>query len=202
MTRSSTNISPEELVEMFFKMVEPTDSPKSFASLRYIKGMTEPLTRVLSKQTIVYPTTTVPGLEVSTFTGFSDKQRTKNSLCQMFVVLHWRNGRAFKTRKKGHFWNVKIETKGWRMTKAPSPEFWKAWRVSSQYLEFPAFSRIVVRETCAFHRCGGELGIGLRTPTWRDIAKDIDRTARKWQLTLAQGPELEDYSASQQLSFA
>lgn len=103
MTRSSTNISPEELVEMFFKMVEPTDSPKSFASLRYIKGMTEPLTRVLSKQTIVYPTTTVPSLEVSTFAGFSDKQRTKNSLCQMFVVLHWRNGRAFKTRKKGHF---------------------------------------------------------------------------------------------------
>ena len=84
----------------------------------------------------------------------------------MFVV--------FKTRKKGHFWNVKIATKGWRMTGAPSPEFWKAWRVSSQYLEFPAFSRIVVRETCAFHRCGGELGMRLRTPTWRDIAKDCE----------------------------
>ena len=33
-TRSSTtNVSPEELVGMFFKMVEPTESRKSFASL-------------------------------------------------------------------------------------------------------------------------------------------------------------------------
>lgn len=55
MTRSSTNISPGELVEMFFKMVELPDSPKSFASLRYIKGMPEPLTRALSKQTIATP---------------------------------------------------------------------------------------------------------------------------------------------------
>ena len=88
---------------MFFKMVEPSDSPKSFASLRYIKGMPEPLTRALSKQTIVHPTTTVPGLEVSTFARFSDKRRTKNSLYQIFVVLHWRNGRAFQTRKKRTF---------------------------------------------------------------------------------------------------
>ena len=34
---------------MFFKMVEPTESRKSFASLPYIKGVTEPLTRVLKK---------------------------------------------------------------------------------------------------------------------------------------------------------
>ena len=100
MTRSSTNISPRELVEMFFKIVEPPDSPKSFASLRYIKGMPEPLTRALCKQTIVHPITTVPGLEVSTFARFSDKRRTKNSLYQIFVVLHWRDGRAFQTRKK------------------------------------------------------------------------------------------------------
>ncbi|XP_068704130.1 uncharacterized protein [Montipora foliosa] len=49
-TRSSTtNIPPEELVGMFFEMVEPTEPRKSFASLPYIKGVTEPLTRVLKK---------------------------------------------------------------------------------------------------------------------------------------------------------
>ena len=47
-TRSSTTIvSPEELVGLFFKMVEPTEPRKSFASFPYIKGVTEPLTRVL-----------------------------------------------------------------------------------------------------------------------------------------------------------
>ena len=40
---------PQELVGMFFKMVEPTESRKSFACLPYIKGVTEPLTRVLKK---------------------------------------------------------------------------------------------------------------------------------------------------------
>ena len=52
-TRSSTtNVSPEELVGMFFKMVEPTESRKSFASLPYIKGVTEPLTRALKKHDV------------------------------------------------------------------------------------------------------------------------------------------------------
>ena len=45
-------VSPEELVGMFFKMVEPTESRKSFASLPYIKGVTEPLTRVLKKHDV------------------------------------------------------------------------------------------------------------------------------------------------------
>ena len=49
-TRSlTTNVSPEELVGMFFKMVEPTESHKSFASLPYIKGITEPLIGILKK---------------------------------------------------------------------------------------------------------------------------------------------------------
>ena len=42
-TRSlTTNVSPEELVGMFFKMVERTESRKTFASLSYIKGLTAP----------------------------------------------------------------------------------------------------------------------------------------------------------------
>ena len=52
-TRSSaTNVSPEELVGMFFKMVQPTESRKSFASLPYIKEVTEPLTHVLKKHDV------------------------------------------------------------------------------------------------------------------------------------------------------
>ena len=52
-TRSlTTNVSPEELVGMFFKMVEPTESRKSFASLPYIKGVTEPFACILKKHDI------------------------------------------------------------------------------------------------------------------------------------------------------
>ena len=52
-TRSSTtNVSPEEPVGMFFNMVEPTESRKSLASLPYIKGVTEPLTRILKKHDV------------------------------------------------------------------------------------------------------------------------------------------------------
>ena len=37
---------------MFFKLVDPTMSRNSFASLPYIKGVTEPLTCVLKKHEI------------------------------------------------------------------------------------------------------------------------------------------------------
>jgi len=46
---------------MFFKMVESTESRKSFASLPYIKGVTEPLTRALKQHdvTVAYNFTTL-----------------------------------------------------------------------------------------------------------------------------------------------
>ena len=37
---------------MLFKMVQPTESRKSFASLPYIKEVTEPLTHVLKKHDV------------------------------------------------------------------------------------------------------------------------------------------------------
>ena len=46
------NLPPEELVGMFLKLVEPSESHKSFMSLLYIKGVTEPLSHVLKKHDI------------------------------------------------------------------------------------------------------------------------------------------------------
>ena len=43
-----------KLLECFSKMVEPTESCKSSASLPYIKGVTEPLTRVLKKHHVTF----------------------------------------------------------------------------------------------------------------------------------------------------
>ena len=44
--------SPEELVGMFFKWTDPPDSQNGFAVLSYIKGVTEPLTRILNNNGI------------------------------------------------------------------------------------------------------------------------------------------------------
>ena len=43
--------TPEELVGMFFKWAEPTNR-RNFAVLLYIKGITEPLTRILKDHDI------------------------------------------------------------------------------------------------------------------------------------------------------
>ena len=65
----------------------------------------------ICKQSIDHPTATVPGPEVSTFPGFGDKRHVQNFLCQLFVVLQWRNlnGQFFNTK------NVKTVTKGFRI---------------------------------------------------------------------------------------
>ncbi|KAL9981322.1 hypothetical protein ACROYT_G010010 [Oculina patagonica] len=80
-TQPSPNLPPEELVGMFFNLVKPPESRKSFVSLPYIKGVTEPLTCVLKKKKPRYFghkqaddhfTTTVPCPEVSSCSGFTN----------------------------------------------------------------------------------------------------------------------------------
>ena len=119
-TRSSTtNVSPEELVGMFFKMVEPNESRKSFASLPYIRGVTEPLTRVLKEHDVTVvnkPFTTLqqqfpapkfrPSMESQTNVVYKIPC-TNCSWCYIGET-----GRAFNTRKKEHLRNTKIAAKG------------------------------------------------------------------------------------------
>ena len=79
----------------------------------------------------------------------------------------------------------------------------KSLRVSAQYPQFTAFSRIVVRETCAFPRWGGELGKRLVHFIMAGHGgRYCEKSAGKWQLALAQGPELKSPSASRQISSA
>ncbi|KAL9982212.1 hypothetical protein ACROYT_G011025 [Oculina patagonica] len=121
-TRPSTVLSPEELVGTFFKMVEAPESHKSFASLPYIKGVTEPLTRVLKKHDITVvnkPLTTLqqqfpapkfrPSLESQTNVVY----KIPCSECSWCYIGE--TGRAFNTRKKEHLRNVKTAAKGSRI---------------------------------------------------------------------------------------
>ena len=73
-TRSSTNVPPKELV---FKMVEPTEPRKSFASLPYIKGVTEPLTHVLKKHDVTFVSVTSLGRPIrpALISGFRSMKR-------------------------------------------------------------------------------------------------------------------------------
>ena len=107
---------------MFFEMVEPTESRKSFASLPYIKGLTEPLTRVLKKHDVTVvnkPFTTlqqqfpVPKFRPSMESQTDVVYKIPGTNCSWCYIGE--TSRAFNTRKKEHLRNTKTAAKGSRI---------------------------------------------------------------------------------------
>ncbi|XP_078377838.1 uncharacterized protein LOC144660988, partial [Oculina patagonica] len=91
--------SPEELVGMFFSWADPMNS-QSFAVLPYIKGITEPLTRILKSHDIRDPsnqqtnqdtTIRVPCPQVSTSGRRPVQCCLQNPLCVLSLELHRRD---------------------------------------------------------------------------------------------------------------
>ena len=76
--------TPEELVGMFFKCVDPPPT-RGFATLPYIKGLTKPLMRLLKKQEIQVTNKPLKTLQQE---FLAPKFRPENSLHHMFVELH------------------------------------------------------------------------------------------------------------------
>jgi len=119
-TQPSPNLPPEELVRMFFNLVEPSESRKSFASLPYVKGVTEPLTRVLKKHDISVinkPMTTLQQQQFPApkFRPAPDSQTNvgyKIPCADCSWCYIGETGRAFNTRRKEHIRNIKTAAKG------------------------------------------------------------------------------------------
>ena len=105
-------------------MVEPTESLTSFASLPYIKGVTEPLTRVLKNHDV-----TVVNKPFATLQQQFPAPKFRPSMESQTNVVYkipctncsWRytgeTGRAFNTQKKEHLRNTKTAAKGARIAK-------------------------------------------------------------------------------------
>ena len=111
--------SPEELVGMFFKWADPSDSYRDFAVLPYINGLTEPLARLLRNNGILATSRPLKTLQQE---FVSPKSRPPADL-QTNVVYKipcadcpWNyigeTGRCLQTRKKEHIRNTKTYKKG------------------------------------------------------------------------------------------
>ena len=116
---SPTVPPPEELVSLFFKWVDPSDTYKGFACLPYISGLTEPLTRLLRKNEIRVVNKPFKTLQQE----FPSPKFRQPSHLQSNVVYKipckdcpWNyigeTGRCFQTRKKEHQRNFKNYAKG------------------------------------------------------------------------------------------
>ena len=104
---------------MFFNMVEPTESRKSFASLPYIKGVTEPLTRVLKNHDVTVVNKPFTALQQQfPAPKFRPSMESQTNVVYKIPCTNcsWcyigETGRAFNIRKKEHLRNTKIAAKG------------------------------------------------------------------------------------------
>lgn len=115
----STVPPPEELVSMFFKWADPSNTYQGFACLPYISGLTEPLTRLLRKNDIRVVNKPLKTLQQE----FPSPKFRQPSDFQCNVVYKipckdcpWNyigeTGRCFQTRKKEHQRNLKNYSNG------------------------------------------------------------------------------------------
>ena len=114
MQSAHTIPSPEELVGMFFKNVDlPDTMQRNYATLPYIKGITQQLTRTLRQYDLTVttkPLTTLQQLFSSPkYRVKPEKQTTviyKSPCSECSWSYIGETGRSFETRKKEHIRNV------------------------------------------------------------------------------------------------
>ncbi|XP_078367676.1 uncharacterized protein LOC144651609 [Oculina patagonica] len=115
--------SPEELVGMFFSWADPMNS-QSFAVLPYIKGITEPLTRILKSHDIRVTNKPIKTLQqefpVPKFRPRVDDQcnvvyKIPCASCPWSYIGETK--RSFSTRRKEHIRNTKQCAKGSNVAK-------------------------------------------------------------------------------------
>ena len=106
-----TTPSPEELVGMFFKWADPSNSDSGFAVLPYIKGLTEPLSRLLRNNGIRTTSRPLKTLQQEFVSPKSrppvDQQTIKcclqDSVCRLSVELYWRDWKVLKNKSEGTY---------------------------------------------------------------------------------------------------
>ena len=106
--------TPEELMKEFFDLIEPSEKPTGFAVLPYIRGLTEPLTRILNKYDITVTNKALRTLQQqfpSQKFRVSPEQETNVVYQILCADCGWNyigeTGRSFETRKKEHIRNTK-----------------------------------------------------------------------------------------------
>ena len=115
-SRQEKSSSPEELVKEFFDLVEPKSNHcYCYAVLPYIKGLTEPLKRILKSHDIRVTTKPLCTLEQS-FPSTKDRPSPEDQTNVVYKIncadCLWgyisETGRAFNTRRKEHVRNVEL----------------------------------------------------------------------------------------------
>ena len=111
--------SPEELVGMFFRLIDPPDPQNGFAVLPYIKGVTEPLTRILNKNGIratIRPVKTLQQEFVSPKSRPPSDRQTNVVYKIPCADCTWsyigETSRCLNTRKKERIRNTKVFKSG------------------------------------------------------------------------------------------
>ena len=122
--RKTITPSPEELVRTFFESLERTPQHTGDAVLPYIKGVTEPLQRILSKYDIKVFTKPMKTLKHE-FPSVKHRPNMEEKTDVVYKIpcneCSWsyisETGRFLKTRKSEHLRNVKLCKKGSKVIK-------------------------------------------------------------------------------------